>query len=282
MIDNLSSGGKAQVNPSAELYEMDICDEGLANVVREISPGTVFHLAAQISVPVSAREPKRDAEINVIGMLNLLEALRHLAEERSEDMPRFMFASTGGAVYGEPERNPVSESDPTRPESPYAAAKLACEAYLGVYRAAYGLNATVLRLGNVFGPRQDPHGEAGVIAIFAKAMLAGKSVKIFGDGEDERDYVYVADVVDAFIAAEERGGPGPYNIGTGSGTSVNFLFGELAMLTEWQGRPEKAPPRPGDIHKVSLNAALAERDLGWAPSVEFGAGLLKTVAYFRE
>ncbi len=276
VIDDLSSGHSAYVNPQAELYEIDICDDGLREVVRQISPDTVFHLAAQISVTVSIRDPLLDARINVIGFLNLMEALR------ATGLPRFVFTSTGGAIYGEPERNPVREDDPTRPESPYAAAKLACEGYLGVYKAAYGLDYSILRLGNVFGPRQDPHGEAGVIAIFSRAMLAGNPVKIFGDGEDERDYVYVSDVVDAFMAVSDRGGSSLYNIGTGIGTSVNQLYGELAGLTEWQGRPEYLPPREGDIHKVSLDAGLARRELGWTPTVDLADGLIKTLAFFRE
>ena len=281
VIDDLSSGHSAYVNPQAELHEIDICDEGLGEVVRRISPDTVFHLAAQISVAVSAREPLLDARINVIGLLNLLESLRSLEGHGAEGMPRFVFTSTGGAIYGEPESNPVREDDPTRPESPYAAAKLACEGYLGMYRAAYGLNYSILRLGNVYGPRQDPHGEAGVVAIFARAMLAGNPVRIFGDGEDERDYVYVSDVVDAFMAASDRGDSGPYNIGSGAGTSVNHLFGELAGLTDWQGQPEFLPPREGDIHKVSLDAGLARRELGWTPTVELGDGLIKTMEFFR-
>lgn len=287
VIDDLSSGKSAYVNPQAELHEIDICDEGLGDLVRQISPDTVFHLAAQISVAVSAREPLLDARVNVIGLLNLLEAITSLQGSKADaahgerDLPRFVFTSTGGAIYGEPERNPVKEEDPARPESPYAAAKLACEGYLGVYRATYGLDYSILRLANIYGPRQDPHGEAGVIAIFARAMLAGNPVKIFGDGEDERDYVYVSDAVDAFMAVSDHGGAGPYNIGSGAGTSVNYLFGELARLTEWQGTPQYVAPRKGDIHKVSLDAGLAHRDLGWTPAVTLGDGLIKTIEYFR-
>ena len=282
VIDNLSSGRTEYVNPQAELHEIDICDEGLGEVIRKISPDRVFHLSAQISVSVSTREPLLDARINVFGMLNLLEALRSLETHRAAALPGFVFASTGGAIYGEPERNPVSEEVFPRPESPYAAAKLSCEGYLSVYRAAYGLNSTILRLGNIYGPRQDPHGEAGVIAIFTRAMLGGDPVKIFGDGEDGRDYVYVSDAVRAFMIAADRGGSGPYNIGTGTVTTVNHLARELTMLTEWRGQPEYLPPREGDIHKISLNAERAGRDLGWAPSVDFVDGLVKTVEFFRD
>ncbi len=276
IIDDMSSGSSANVNPDVELYEVDICDEGLVDVVREISPDTVFHLAAQKSPSLSTREPLVDARINVMGTLNLLEALR------AEALPKFVFASTGGAIYGEPESNPVSEAVIPRPESPYAAAKLACEAYLSVYEATYGFSTTILRLGNVYGPRQDPLGEAGAVAIFSRAMLSGDPVKIFGDGQDERDYVYVSDVVGAFMTAAKSGGSGPYNIGSGVGISVNSLVEELTMLTEWRGEPEFLPSRPGDIHKVSLNAERAGRELGWAPSVGFADGLIQTVAYFRD
>ena len=275
IIDNFSTGKCSNLNEAAELYNIDICDESLIEVVKEISPDIVYHLAAQISVSVSTREPIDDARVNVMGLLNVLEALR------ATKLPRFIFASTGGAIYGEPEQNPVSETDPCRPASPYAASKLAAEGYLGTYRAAFGLDYSIVRLGNVYGPRQEPHGEAGVIAIFTRAMIASEPVKIFGDGKDERDYVYVSDIVDGFLKAAEKGGPTVYNLGSGTGTSPNEVAARLIALTETNVRPEYAPPRPGDIHMVRLNSAKAREHLGWEVTIDLDEGMKCTVEFFR-
>jgi UDP-glucose 4-epimerase len=275
IIDNFSTGKCSNLNEAAELYNIDICDESLIEVVKEISPDIVYHLAAQISVSVSTREPIDDARVNVMGLLNVLEALR------ATKLPRFIFASTGGAIYGEPEQNPVSETDPCRPASPYAASKLAAEGYLGTYRVAFGLDYSIVRLGNVYGPRQEPHGEAGVIAIFTRAMIASEPVKIFGDGKDERDYVYVSDIVDGFLKAAEKGGPTVYNLGSGTGTSPNEVAARLIALTETNVRPEYAPPRPGDIHMVRLNSAKAREHLGWEVTIDLDEGMKCTVEFFR-
>ena len=275
IIDNFSTGKCSNLNEAAELYNIDICDESLIEVVKEISPDIVYHLAAQISVSVSTREPIDDARVNVMGLLNVLEALR------ATKLPRFIFASTGGAIYGEPEQNPVSETDPCRPASPYAASKLAAEGYLGTYRVAFGLDYSIVRLGNVYGPRQEPHGEAGVIAIFTRAMIASEPVKIFGDGKDERDYVYVSDIVDGFLKAAEKGGPTVYNLGSGTGTSPNEVAARLIALTETSVRPEYAPPRPGDIHMVRLNSAKAREHLGWEVTIDLDEGMKCTVEFFR-
>ncbi|NQW17472.1 MAG: GDP-mannose 4,6-dehydratase [Chloroflexi bacterium] len=276
VIDNFSTGKRSNLGSDATLYDVDICDENLLGVIEEISPDIVYHLAAQISVSVSTREPVEDARVNVMGFLNLLEALR------ATTLPRFIFSSTGGAIYGEPDRNPVSETDPCRPESPYAASKLAAEGYLGTYKAAYGLDYSIVRLGNVYGPRQEPHGEAGVIAIFARAMLARDQVKIFGDGEDERDYVYVSDIVEGFLKAAEKGGSTVYNLGSGIGTNVNELASRLIALTETSVSPEYGAPRAGDIHKVSLNAEKAREQLGWEVTVGLDEGLKSTVEFFQD
>jgi UDP-glucose 4-epimerase len=276
IIDDFSTGKRANLNAAAKQYDIDICDENLVEVIEEISPDIVYHLAAQISVSVSTREPVADARINVMGLLNVLESLR------ATKFPRFIFASTGGAIYGEPERNPVSEMDPCRPESPYAASKLAAEGYLGMYKAAYGLEYSIVRLGNVYGPRQEPHGEAGVIAIFARAMIANEPIKIFGDGEDERDYVYVSDIVEGFVRAGEKGGPTVYNLGSGIGTNANELAARLIELTETRVRPEYGPPRPGDIHKVRLNPEKAREQLGWEVNVGLDEGMKSTVGFFRD
>lgn len=275
VVDNLSSGKRSNLHPSAEFQERDIRDRAVRDLVKEVAPSVVFHLAAQISVSVSARDPILDAEINVLGSLNVLEGVRQVRGAK------FVFVSTGGAIYGEPEEMPVPETTPCAPASPYGTSKLAVEQYLGTYQRAYGLEYAVVRLGNIYGPRQDPHGEAGVIAIFSRAMLANDTVTIFGDGEDERDYVFVEDTVDGIFKAATSRTAGPYNIGTGMGTSVNQLARILWDLTGYRKEPVHAPPRPGDIHRIYLDAARARSELGWNPRVELDEGLQRTVAFFR-
>jgi UDP-glucose 4-epimerase len=281
VIDNLSSGRREHVNSAAELHEVDIRSPQVRDLVRTASPDVVFHLAAQMSVAVSAREPVLDAEINVLGMLNVLEGVR--AARSSGRMPKVVFASSGGAVYGEPDSLPVPEDHPCRPVSPYGASKAACETYLGTYRSVYGLDYSILRLANVYGPRQDSHGEAGVVAIFASAMLKGDPIRVFGDGNDERDYVYVGDVVTAFELAG-RAGPestGPYNIGSGEGTSVLALASQMAGLTGYRKPPVHAPPRQGDLHIIRLDWSRARHELGWSPAVSLAIGLARTIDSLR-
>jgi len=279
-MDDLSSGSTSNLHPDARLIEMDIRDENLKEVIAEENPDTVFHLAAQISVSVSAREPRLDAEINVLGTINLLDAIR----EAPGDPAKLVFISTGGAMYGEPSEDmlPVPETVPAGPLSPYGASKHTVEIYLPVYKKLFGIDYTITRLANVFGPRQDPHGEAGVVAIFTRAMLAGKPVKIFGDGNDERDYIFVGDVADALVRAAEGDGEGPYNVGTGIGTNVNDLYARLSELCGFGQGPEYAPPRAGDIAKISLDSTLMKNDLGWEPKTTLAEGLADTVAWFKE
>ncbi len=275
-VDDLSSGRAENVNREADLEQIDIRGTQLADKISSYQPDAVFHLAAQPSVSVSARDPLLDAQVNVLGTVNLLHAMM------CSGVPRLVFASTGGAIYGEPEGSaPVNESAPCKPMSPYGTSKLCCEEYIGLFRRSHGVRGTVLRLANIYGPRQDPHGEAGVVAIFSRAMLEGESVNIFGDGEDERDYVFVGDLVEAFLRAAESGLPGPFNIGTGAGTSVNELARKLISLTGYDLAPTYAPPRPGDIHRISLDYRTAENQLGWRPSVALEDGLTQTVGYFR-
>lgn len=277
VIDDLSSGRRANVNDRADLEQIDIKGSELADAIGKFRPDTVFHLAAQVSVAVSARDPLVDARVNVLGTVNVLRAL-HAA-----GVTRLVFASTGGAIYGEPEgAAPVTESAPCQPMSPYGASKLCAEEYVGLYRRSHGIQGAVLRLANIYGPRQDPHGEAGVVAIFSEAMLNGERVTIFGDGRDERDYLFVGDLVDAFIRAANSGLPGPFNIGTGIGTSVNKLTEEMIALTGYASRPVHGPPRPGDIHRISLDYGAARQHLGWDPKVTLEDGLERTVGYFRE
>lgn len=278
VIDDLSSGKQVNLPSAAKLEEMDIGDERMAEVVAGFAPDRVFHAAAQISVSLSAREPMTDAKTNVLGTLNVLDAIRNA----SDNPAKFVFVSTGGAMYGEPQTLPAPESLPAAPGSPYGASKHTVEVYLPVYERLFGIKHTTLRLANVFGPRQDPHGEAGVVAIFSRAMLAGRQVTIFGDGNDERDYVYVGDVADALVKAAEASGTGPYNVGTGTGTNVNQLFGMLSELCESTKLANYAPPRAGDIGKISLDSSLIRSDIGWSPQTKLVDGLAATVAWFRE
>ena len=275
VIDDMSSGKPGYLNTAADLHEMDIRDDEISKVMQVVRPEIVFHVAAQISVSVSAREPKFDAETNIVGTINVLDAMV------SAGASKMVFASTGGAMYAEPEVLPAPESAGARPAAPYGASKLAAETYLPIYRGLHGIGFTIIRPSNVYGPRQDPHGEAGVVAIFTRAMLAGAPIKIFGDGTDERDYVYVEDVVDALVRASGSNGTGPYNVGSGIGTSVNEIASTLAALTGYSREPEPFPPRPGDLRRISLDASLAKKELGWSPTTSLNDGLRQTVEWFR-
>jgi UDP-glucose 4-epimerase len=257
---------------------MDIRDPRIKELVAEVKPGTVYHAAAQISVSVSAREPAHDAEVNLMGTLNVLDAVRQAPGGHA----KFIFVSTGGAMYGEPKQLPAAETLPAMPGSPYGASKHAVEIYLPVYKRLFNINYSIMRLANVYGPRQDPHGEAGVVAIFTRAMLAKKPVTIFGDGTDERDYVYVEDVAEALALAAEAHGEGPYNVGTGKGTNVNELTAHLSRLCGYKLKPNYAAPRPGDIRKISLDARKIKHDMGWEARTPLDEGLAKTVAWFAE
>ena len=281
-VDNLSSGKPAnleQARTSEEFsfHELDIRDEGLAAVVAEVAPDVVFHLAAQIDVRISVSDPALDAGINVVGTLNVLEAAR-LAGVR-----KVVFASSGGTIYGdvEPGRIPVDESYPQHPVSPYGVSKKVATDYLFAYSVLHGLQFTSLALANVFGPRQDPHGEAGVVAIFAGRLLAGEQCKVFGDGGQTRDYVYVDDVVDAFARAATAGDGELCNIGTGVETSVNDLYRTMADNAGVADEPEYAPARAGELARSALDAAKAGRVLGWAPQTDLRAGTANVLEWFR-
>ena len=277
-IDDLSSGKLANLPDGFDLRQMDIRDPELRTVVSEIRPDVVFHLAAQISVSVSAREPVMDAEVNVLGALNLFEGIRELESTGT----KVVYVTSGGTAYGEPAVLPADEATPVRPLSPYGASKLAVETYLPIYERLCGLDYSIIRLANIYGPRQDPHGEAGVVAIFARSMLGGKPLKVFGDGNDERDYVYVGDVVDAIVRSAASSLPGPFNVGTGVGTSTNRIF---EVIAEHCGHTDPAvhgPPRAGDINKITLDATKAERELGWVPKVPLEDGLKLTVDWFKQ
>ncbi len=275
VVDDLSTGRLRNLDPAAVLYMADITQPAIHGVFQQERPSLVFHLAAQISVSHSTRDPIRDAECNVLGALRVLEAARACG------VGKIIYSSTGGALYGEPEVNPCAETHPVAPLSPYGASKYLFEQYLMLYRRLHGLNYTILRYGNVYGPRQDPHGEAGVVAIFTQAMLEGKETRIFGDGVQDRDFVYVGDVVEANIRAIDRGEGNAFNIGTGKGTTINRVFELLKGLTAYPQSANYGPARPGDVYKISLECSKARRELGWTPQTKLEEGLRHTVEYFR-
>ena len=279
VIDNLSTSDLKYLHSDAKFINQDICDPEVTNLIKELNPKAIYHLAAQASVAVSAREPLTDLNINVIGTLNLLEGIRDLHYR-----PRFIFFSTGGAVYGDLEESalPASETINAKPLSPYAVSKLAIEHYLRVYGHLYDLNYTIVRPANVYGPRQNPHGEAGVIAIFTQAMLEGRAITIFGDGNDQRDYIYIADFIDGVLTLADSNLPGPYNIGTGYGISVNEIHNILSEFIPAATPPQHGPPRAGDITKIWLDVTSAENDLGWKANTSFQDGINKTVEWFRQ
>ena len=236
VVDNLASGSAANLSPDVSFHETDIVGPDLDDVLRAEKPEVVCHYAAQISVTHSMRDPVADASTNILGSLNLLQSCVR------NGVRKVVYTSSGGAIYGEPQYLPCDEAHPVQPLSYYGASKYAVEKYLYVYRVAHGLDYTALRLGNVYGPRQDPTGEAGVVAIFAQAMLEGRPITIFGTGEQERDFVYVRDVAEASVAALDRGDGEAYNIGTGAGTSINRIY---ALLKDGAGLRGGGVIRPG-------------------------------------
>ncbi len=281
ILDDLSSGRRENLtgalDDGAELIEGSIVDrEAIAAAFGRARPELVCHLAAQIDVRRSVTDPAYDLDLNAGGTINLLES------SRASGVERFVFASTGGAIYGEGAGRelPLGEDAACRPDAPYGQSKHAAEGYLGLYRRVHGLKTTALRLGNVYGPRQDPHGEAGVVAIFCNALREGDSPRVFGDGRQTRDYVFVGDVVAAFVAASERGGPGPYNIGTGAETSVLELGSRLAAVAGTEFDPQMEPARLGEVQRISIDPALAGAELNWRAEQDLDAGLELTSRSF--
>jgi UDP-glucose 4-epimerase len=275
VVDNLHTGHRENVNPKARFYKLDIRDaDGLKRLLEEEKPSVISHQAALADVRGSLREPALYAEANVIGTLNLLEAARAAGSVR-----KLLFASTGGAIYGDPAELPATESCPPHPLDPYGASKLSCEHFIETYRHNYGLDYCILRYGNIYGPRQDPKGEAGVVAIFTGAMLESKPTVINGDGTQARDFTFGPDIARANVLAAGRGS-GIYNLGTGVPTDVNTIFRKLAALTTY-AQPEKhGPAKPGEVKTTYLDASRAARDLGWKAEVSLDQGLAETVAYF--
>lgn len=276
VVDDLSTGRLSNLNPAATFYEMDIRSPALADVFEAERPDIVNHHAAQMDVRRSVADPIFDADVNILGSLNLLECARRYGVQR------FVYISTGGAVYGEPRYLPCDEEHPIHPICQYGASKHTVEHYLYMYQVNYGLPYTVLRYPNVYGPRQDPQGEAGVVAIFIGRMLANENVTINGDGEQERDFVYVADCARANLLALEDVGPAEvYNLGSGRGTTVNQIFAALREVIGYQKPPHHGPPKLGETRRIYLEAIRARERLGWAPQVSLEEGLARTVEFFR-
>lgn len=278
VLDDLSAGKRSQVNAKAMLYQTDLRDAAaVASVVERTRPEIIFHLAAQMDVRRSVADPAFDAQVNLVGFLNLMESAR------KHGLKRVIFSSTGGAIYGEQDEFPCNEDHPLRPVSPYGVAKEATEAYLFFYKVEYGIDYLALRFGNVYGPRQDPHGEAGVVAIFCGRILDGKPVTIFGDGTQTRDYVYVGDVVRAVIASGKSSASGlALNIGTGLETNVNDLYSTLASIADFPTKAEHAAARPGEQKRSVISPARAEKELGWRPEKKLADGLEETFKYFKQ
>jgi len=275
ILDNLSSGREVNVNPRAEFFKVDIQDERVAEIFAEQQFDVVNHHAAQMDVRRSVADPQFDARTNVLGTLNLLEnCVRN-------KVGKFIFASTGGAVYGEQETFPASEEHPTWPLSPYGITKLTCEKYLYYYEQVYGLQHVILRYANVYGPRQNPHGEAGVVAIFIQKLFAGEEPVINGDGKQTRDYVYVSDLVRMNKIALDLKKSDIFNVGTSHETDVNTIFEHLNRFTGADIQENHGPAKLGEQLRSCLSFAKAEAKLGWRPEVDLETGLQSTVNFFK-
>lgn len=276
VVDNLSTGRLSNLNPAATFYEMDIRSPQLSEVFEKEQPDYVNHHAAQMDVRRSVAEPLFDADVNIRGSINLFECARNFA------VKGLVYISSGGAVYGEPEYLPCDETHPVKPICQYGASKHTVEHYLYIYQQLYGLNYVTLRYANVYGPGQDPLGEAGVVAIFTGQMLNGKQVVINGDGRQERDFVYVADCARANLLALQDGNLNQiYNLGSGQGTSINQIFTLLKDITQFPRAEVHGPAKLGETRRIFLDASKADRELNWAAEVGLKEGLEKTVAYFK-
>ena len=275
VLDDLSSGKRENVPAAARFYPVDVRSAAAHEVLLKEKPQVICHQAAQIDVRRSMSDPRFDADVNVGGLLNVMQAA---VEARSVE--HVLFASSGGATYGDTEVIPTPETHPQLPLSHYGAAKAACELYLGVYRANFGIQYTALRYSNVYGPRQDPHGEAGVVAIFCGRLLEGRPCTVFGDGGQTRDYVFAGDVARANLLAAERRFDGPLNVGTGVETNVVELYRHLARAAGVSRPPEHAPPRLGEQRRSCIDPKAAAGAMGWRPEVALADGLARTFEWF--
>ncbi|GJL62667.1 MAG: UDP-glucose 4-epimerase [Nitrospirales bacterium] len=275
VVDNLSSGKRKQVNKKAKLYKMDIQSRSIDRVLRTQRPTVIIHLAAQMNVRLSTEDPTFDASVNILGTINLLQyATQH-------GVRKITFASSGGAVYGEQEVFPASESHRTDPRSPYGISKLAGEKYLAYYAHEQGIRYVALRFGNVYGPRQEPEGEAGVIAIFTKKMLKGEQPIINGTGKQTRDFVYVDDVVESIMATLPLEVQGIYNVGTGQETTVNECYKHLKKFTKSECKDLYGPAKKGEQLRSVLDVTKLREEFGWDAHVTLAEGLSQTVDYFK-
>lgn len=280
-VDDLSKGHLDRLADARQIgqvhfHQLDICTDEFREAVRRFAPDVIHHLAAQSGVRPSVEDPIFDARVNVLGTINVLQAAVEAETQR------VVFASSGGAMFGEVPGAPVTEDAPAFPDSPYGISKKIVEDYFRYFRVVGGVDYVILALGNVYGPRQDPHGEAGVVAIFSRLMLDGRRPVINGDGEQARDYVYIDDIVDAFARAGEIGGGVRLNIGTGTATTVNDLYDSIAAAAGYDGSPEHGPAKDGDLARSVIDASAAKAHLGWEPWTELDAGIAKTVEAFRE
>ena len=276
VVDDLSTGKKENIHPGARLVQMDMNDPGLVELFQAERPDVVNHHAANPSVSLSVREPRFDATQNILGTVNVLEAARRA------EVGKVIYISSGGAMYGNVEYLPIDENHPANPVSPYALSKHTGERYVQLYGEVHGQRWTSLRYANVYGPRQDPYGEAGVIAIFCQNLLDGVAPEIHWDGEQTRDFVYVGDCARANLLALEGGDGQAYNVGTGAGTSINTLFHTLVDVAGQDVSPRRGPRRPGDARHSYLDCEKIERDLGWQPEVDLREGLGKTWNHFAQ
>jgi len=275
VVDDLSTGRRENLNPKARFHRLDITDPAVVELIRDARPAVLNLHAAQMDVRRSVADPLFDARVNILGTINLLEAAR------KANVRRVLFVSSGGAVYGEQEAFPAPESHPTNPVSPYGVSKRAGELYAFFYQAEYQLPFVALRYANVYGPRQDPHGEAGVVAIFTGRMLRAEPVTVNGDGKQTRDYVYVGDVARANLLALESTATGPFNIGTGIETDVNTLARLLLEATGGRSEVRHGPTKAGEQRRSVIDSRRAAEVLGWRPEVSLADGLRRTVEWFR-
>jgi UDP-glucose 4-epimerase len=275
IVDNLSGGVRENINPKATFYQLDIRDEKIEEMFQKEHIDVVNHLAAQMDVRRSVADPQFDASVNVLGVLNVLE------NARKYGVKKIIFSSTGGAIYGEQDYFPADEEHPLRPLSPYGITKLTTEKYLFFYKAVYGIDHVILRYANVYGPRQNPHGEAGVVAIFCNKLLKGEQPTINGDGKQTRDYVFVGDVVLANVLALKHNGTNIFNVGTGIETDVNMLFCALRDHLNPSCPEQHAPAKAGEQMRSVISAEKIQRALGWKPTVLLQDGLKQTAEYFK-